>query len=85
MKRSKYGSVVLLVFALVAGANQMLWINFAPILAVIQEKYHVSEIMASSLLLVFPVAYVVFGIPAGNVPLARATGPAHRQFPATVH
>jgi len=43
----------------------MLWLNFAPILTVVQEKYGVSEIMANSLLLVFPIAYVILGVPAG--------------------
>ena len=45
---------VLLVFTLVAGVSQMLWLNFAPLLSYLQSHYGVSELEASSLILVFP-------------------------------
>jgi len=59
--------VVLFAFILVAGVNQMLWLNFAPLISFIQEKYLVSELVASSLILVFPLFYVFLSIPAGSL------------------
>jgi MFS family permease len=56
---------VLLVFTLVAGVSQMLWLNYAPVLAVIQARYDVGELLASTLILVFPAFYVVLSLPAG--------------------
>jgi MFS family permease len=64
--KSKYGWLVLFAFTLVGGVNQMLWLNFAPIISVIQEKYGVSELTVNvALLMSFPVLFVVFAIPAG--------------------
>lgn len=45
--------------------SQMLWLNFAPLLTLIQERYGVGELAASGLVLVFPLLYVVFSVPAG--------------------
>ncbi len=56
---------VLLVFTLVAGLTQALWLNFVPILSQIQGRYHVDELTASSLILVFPALYVVLSLHAG--------------------
>lgn len=56
---------VLAVFTAVAGVSQMLWLNFAPLLSQIQERYGVSELQASSLILVFPLLYVFFSLHAG--------------------
>jgi predicted MFS family arabinose efflux permease len=56
---------VLFAYTLVVGMSQLLWLNFAPILTEIQRRYGVSELMASLLVLVFPLLYVVFSIPAG--------------------
>ena len=58
-------------YALVVGISQLLWLNFAPLLSLIQARYSVSELLASSLLLVFPLLYVVFSIPAGALTDAR--------------
>src|SRR4051812_31631753 len=63
--QNSYRWVVLTVFTLVAGLSQLLWLNFAPILTMIQKQYSVSEFMASLLLLVFPLIYVFLSIPAG--------------------
>lgn len=57
--------IVLVVFTLVAGVSQMLWLNYAPVLANIQAQYQVSELLASTLILVFPALYVVLSLPAG--------------------
>jgi len=65
--KSTYRWVVLLAFILVAGVNQMLWLNFAPLISFIQERYAVSELVASSLILVFPLFYVFLSIPAGSL------------------
>lgn len=60
-----YRWVVLGVFTLVAGLSQLLWLNFAPLLSQVQQRYQVSEFMASLLLLVFPLIYVFLSVPAG--------------------
>jgi predicted MFS family arabinose efflux permease len=56
---------------LVVGVSQMLWLNFAPILSLIQSRYHVSELTASMLLLVFPLLYVFLSVPAGALTDSR--------------
>jgi predicted MFS family arabinose efflux permease len=56
---------ILFAYTLVVALSQLLWLNFAPILSLIQSRYHVSELLASSLILVFPLLYVVFSLPAG--------------------
>ncbi len=64
-KTSGYRWVVLVLFMLVAGLSQALWLNFAPLLTTVQTKYGVSEGLASVLLLVFPLVYVLLSVPAG--------------------
>jgi predicted MFS family arabinose efflux permease len=56
---------VLAAYTFVVGVSQLLWLNFAPLLTMVQSRYGVSELSASLLVLVFPVLYVVFSIPAG--------------------
>jgi predicted MFS family arabinose efflux permease len=58
-------------YALVVGMSQLLWLNFAPLLSMIEQRYGVSELAASSLLLVFPLLYVIFSLPAGALTDAR--------------
>ena len=43
--------VVLAAFAVVAGVTQMLWLNFAPLLGLVQTRYGVGELTASALIL----------------------------------
>ena len=62
---------VLAVYATVAGVSQMLWLNFAPLLSLVQTRYGVGELTASLLVLVFPLLYVIFSIPAGVLTDAR--------------
>jgi predicted MFS family arabinose efflux permease len=64
---STYRWVVLAVFMLVAGLSQMLWLNYAPLLTLVQTKYGVSEGLAGVLLLVFPLIYVLLSVPAGQL------------------
>jgi predicted MFS family arabinose efflux permease len=58
-------------YSLIVGVSQMLWLNFAPLLTLVQHRYGVSELVASLLVLVFPLLYVVFSIPAGALTDAR--------------
>lgn len=57
--------VVLGGYTLVAGVSQMLWLNFAPLITIIQDRYLVSELEASSLIWVFPGLYVLLSLHAG--------------------
>lgn len=59
------------VYSLVVALSQLLWLNFAPLLSMIQARYGVSELLASALVLVFPALYVVFSLPAGALVDAR--------------
>ena len=59
--------VVLGLFMLVAGLSQALWLNFAPLLTMVQARYGVSEGVASSLVLVFPLVYVLLSVHAGQL------------------
>ncbi|MCI0572061.1 MAG: MFS transporter [Myxococcaceae bacterium] len=71
MMRSSRRWQVLLAYTAVVGVNQMLWLNFAPLLSAIQHRYGVSELVASLLVLVFPLLYIVFSLPAGALTDAR--------------
>src|SRR5262245_1134069 len=62
---------VLAAYTLVVGISQMLWLNFAPLVSLVQSRYAVSELTASLLILVFPLLYVVFSLPAGALTDAR--------------
>jgi len=59
--------IVLASFATVAGVSQMLWLNFAPLITLLQEKYGVSELAASVPTLVFPLLYVFLSLHAGSM------------------
>jgi predicted MFS family arabinose efflux permease len=56
---------VLAAFTLLAAVTQLLWLNFAPLVTLVCARYGVSELMATMLVLVFPLLYVVMSIPAG--------------------
>lgn len=58
--------VVLIAFALVALTNQMLWLNFSPLVTFVMSTYQVDEMTASLLMLIFPVMYVLFSVHAGG-------------------
>ena len=61
-------------YAAAAGANQLLWLTFAPITTRTAEHYGVSESAVGWLSQVFPLIYVVLAIPAG-IALRRAFRP----------
>lgn len=58
---------VLMAYFGVAAMSQMLWLNLAPLISFLQLKYNVSELMVSSLLLSFPLLYVLLGIHSGRM------------------
>jgi predicted MFS family arabinose efflux permease len=58
---------VLMAYFGVAAMSQMLWLNFAPLVSFLQLKYSVSEMAVSSLLLSFPLLYVVLSIHSGTM------------------
>jgi predicted MFS family arabinose efflux permease len=58
---------VIVAFALVGAATQVLWLNFAGVSTVAAEHYRVSETAIGWLAQVFPLLYVVLAIPAGMI------------------
>ncbi len=62
---SGYRWIVLSIYAVLAGVSQMLGLNFAPLLSLLQSKFGISELLASTTIMVFPLIYVVLSIPAG--------------------
>ncbi len=61
----RYRWIILILFMLPAAVSQMLWLNFAPLLTLIQKKYGVDELTSNLLILVFPLVYVLVSVPAG--------------------
>src|SRR3954454_14008427 len=70
---ARWGTVA--AYAAVAGANQLLWLTYAPITTDTAERYGVSEAAVGWLSQVFPLLYVVLAVPAG-LWLDRALRPA---------
>lgn len=62
---TRYRWIILVLFMLPAAMSQMLWLNFAPLLTLIQKKYGVDELTSNLLILVFPLIYVLVSVPAG--------------------
>lgn len=62
-----YRWAVLAAYVAVMAVQQMLWLNFAPILLHIQQRYGVGELTASSLIMVFPLLYIALSAPAGRM------------------
>lgn len=60
-----YRWLVLILFMLPAAMSQMLWLNFAPLLSFVQQRYQVDELTSNLLVLVFPLVYVLISVPAG--------------------
>lgn len=60
----RYRWVVLLAFMLVAAANQLLWITFAPITGSAAAYYGVSDLSIGFLSLSFMLVYLVISLPA---------------------
>src|SRR5436190_14866059 len=57
--------VVLGAYIGVTALSQLLWLNFAPLISMVQTTYGVGESTASLLILVFPLIYVLLSVPAG--------------------
>lgn len=64
-KNSPYRWVILSLYMLPAAMSQMLWLNFAPLLTQVQQKYQVDELTSNLLIMVFPLVYVLISVPAG--------------------
>ena len=60
----RYRWIVLLAFMLVAAANQLLWITFAPITGSAAAYYGVSDLSIGLLSLSFMLVYLVISLPA---------------------
>ena len=58
---------VLMAYFGVAAMSQMLWLNLAPLVSFLQLKYSVSEMAVSSLLLSFPLLYVILSVHSGTL------------------
>jgi MFS family permease len=59
-----YRWVILSVFMLVLGINQLLWITFAPITSIATDFFKVSDFKIGLLSMIFMIVYIVFSIPA---------------------
>src|SRR3954468_1152281 len=60
---ARWGTVA--AYAAAAGANQLLWLTYAPITTDVARHFDVSESAVGWLSQVFPLLYVVLAIPAG--------------------
>ena len=49
IQNNSYRWVVLILFTVVAGLSQLLWLNFAPILTMIQKQYNVIMLVGDNL------------------------------------
>lgn len=58
---------ILIAFALMLGINQLLWLNFAPIVKSTQNHFGVSEMLANLLTLIFPAVFVLLSMNAGRL------------------
>ena len=65
--KKSYRWAVLMSYFGVAAMSQFLWLNFAPLVSFLQNKYSVSELAVSSLLLSFPLLYVLLSIHSGTM------------------
>lgn len=53
-------------FSFILGINQLLWLNFAPIVKSTQVHFGVSEMLANLLTLIFPAVFVILSMHAGR-------------------
>lgn len=65
---------MIVVYALVARATQMLWLTYAAITTTTARRYGVSDGTVGWLAEIFPLLYVVLAVPAGSL-LDRHSGP----------
>lgn len=57
---------ILLGFAGILGANQLLWLTFAPIVTATEQYFGVNEFYANLLTLIIPAVYVLFSLHSGR-------------------
>jgi len=62
-----YRWVILTVFMIVVGINQLMWITFAPITSIAAEYYKVSDIKIGLLSMIFMIVYIIISFPASWV------------------
>jgi len=56
--------MMLLVYMLIVGVNQMLWITFAPITTEATQYYHATDLQIGMLSMCFMIVFIVVSIPA---------------------
>lgn len=60
--------LVLIAWMGVALSNQMLWMNLSPLITTVSKQYGMAEdIVILLLILIFPLMYVILGVPTGNM------------------
>ena len=59
-----YRWIMLLVYMLIVGVNQMLWITFAPVTAEATQYYHASDLQIGMLSMSFMIVFIIVSIPA---------------------
>ncbi len=68
MQAAKIGGyrwIVLVAYMWGAAVSQLLWLNFAPIMPLVERLFQVSEFEVSLLSMVFPLLYIPISIPSG--------------------
>lgn len=59
-----YRWIMLMVYMLITGVNQMLWITFAPITTEATQYYHAGDLQIGMLSMSFMIVFIVVSIPA---------------------
>lgn len=62
-----YRWIMLLVYMLIVGVNQMLWITFAPITTEATHYYHANDLQIGMLSMCFMIVFIIVSIPASWV------------------
>ncbi|HEX6241611.1 MAG TPA: hypothetical protein VFZ61_11975, partial [Polyangiales bacterium] len=57
----------LLAFTFVSAVTQLLWLNFAPLISLVVERYQVAEWWAKWLVEAFPLIYIFLSLHAGSL------------------
>ena len=65
VKQPKYRWAVISAYAAAMAVTHMLWLNLAPLSSMVQLKYGVSDLAISSLLLAFPLSYILLAMHSG--------------------
>ncbi len=63
---SSYRWLILVLFGVLVGVNQMLVLNFAPLVTTLQTMFGVSDFMAGLPTMLSPITYLIFGFHAGS-------------------